>query len=185
MPKTKKQRKRTLSAKQKKALEYHVVNGGTEADALRHAQFSSSVIRNPARVFQSSAFAQALEKAGVTDKKVAGKYSRLLNSSRIDSMYLDGWKVGRKWVYPSEKEAREMIEGSEDDPTGCDVMYIRVDSLYHRLLITYRHPDSATQARMIELVGKVKSHFAAESLGVVTHELSDEDRQFLSGLNSK
>ncbi len=181
----KKKRTAKLSAQAKKALTYTVDNGGTQADALRAAGYSQAIIRNPKRVFESSAFAKALEDAGVTDIKVAKRYSRLLNSSRIETLMLDGWRDGRKWAYPKDSEVRKMIEGDEHHPTGCDVLYIRIDTTYHRLVVTYRHPDNAAQTRIIELVGKVKSHFAPEKLGVVEHTMSEADRQLLEGLNGK
>lgn len=187
MPKkTKPQKNRTLTKKQQKAFDNLVVSGGNRGDqkkALRDAGYSESIAKTPSKVFGSPTFSQLLEKAGVSDKKVAGKYASLLNSSRVEKEYLDGWREGRKWVYPSPALVRKMIEGDEDHPTGCVVMHIATDSNQRRLIVTYRHPDNAAQKGIVELIGKVRSHFAPDRLDVVHHDLSEEDLKALSNIN--
>lgn len=162
------------------------------AAALRAAGASESVIRNPDRVFKSVGFAKELERVGLSDNVIAKKYSTLMNASSlqkeifyaevIKTEKVDGVEVD---VYKNltDKEIKAIIEGPKDNPTGCRVVYTK--TFANRKEVSFRTPDSNVQRSIIELVGKVKSHFAPNQHEVKTHELDESERQFLQGLMSE
>lgn len=168
----------------RKVAKVLVEKGGkvTMGGALRAAGASPSIIKNPDRVFKSVGFAKELEKVGLTDKFIAKKYVSLMSATNIDKEIFEGFKVKGKWTYPSDDLIRETIEGTEEAPTGCKVMFVKIDTTYKRKMVTFRRPDNGVQKGMIELAGKVKSHFAPDKLDIVHHELDEEERKLLAGL---
>ena len=183
--KQKKSRLRYLTSRQKKALEYRVVNGGSQADALRHAGYPPSTVKNPAKVFKSKAFSQVLDKCEVSDMRIGRKYSRLLDSGKIEHETFFGVQNEKgEWKYPSHDKIRKIIEGDNGE-TGCILRNVQIDHKMHHVIVTYIHPENAVQKGMVELVGKVKSHFAPEKFEVETHELDEDERKFLQSIMGK
>lgn len=171
----------------KKVAKALVEKGGktTMAWALRQAGASPSIVKNPDRVFKSRGFAAELEKVGLSDKVIAKKYVSLMAATNIDKESFEGIKRRGKWTYPADEVIIQTIEGTEEKPTGCTVMFVQIDTTLHRKIVTYRRPDNAVQKGIVELTGKVKSHFAPEKLDVVSHELDETERKFLQGLMDK
>jgi len=184
----KKSRNKRLSVRQKKAIEYLSVNGGKDADALRYAGYSPSIVNNPQKVFKSKSFAQALEKAGVSDVRVAKKYSRLLDATNLekDTFYAEKiiTKKGKKEIVEykqlSNEKIKELIEGTDDDSTGCRISYIKTFETHKDVF--FRAPDNVVQMGMVDKIGKVKSHFAPDKHEVETHELDESERKFLQSI---
>ena len=184
-PKKKRKYRKVLSKRQKKALEILSKNGGNMGDALDKAGYSPSIVKNPQKVFRSKAFAQVLERSGVTDMRVGKKYSRLLDSSKIEHEVFYGVQNEKgEWKYPSHDKIRKIIEG-DDGETGCILRNIQVDHKMHEVIVTYLHPENVVQKGMVELVGKVRSHFAPEKLEVEVHELDESERKLLQGIIGK
>jgi hypothetical protein len=175
----------------KKVAKAIVEKGGkvTMGGALRAAGASESLIKNPDRVFKSPGFAKELEKVGLSDKYIASKYRILLNATRLekDTFYAEPIvETKRKketitgWQHMSDAKLKLMIEGSEDDPTGVKIAYIKTFQKHKEVF--YRVPDSVVQKGMIELTGKVKSHFAPEQHDLILHELDESERKLLQGI---
>lgn len=174
-----------LTLMQQKALKHMVENGGTAKSALLAAGYSQAIANNPKKVLKSHGFAAELEKVGLSDKMIAKKYFTLINSTNIDKEKFEGIKRRGKWTYPDDQEIIDTIEGTEENPTGCKIMFVKIDTRNHEKIVTYRKPDNVVQKGIVELAGKVKSHFAPEKLDVVSHELDETERKFLQGLMDK
>lgn len=178
-------RGKNLTLMQQKAFKYMLENGGSVADSMRHAGYANSMVKNPQKLTKSHGFAAELEKVGLSDKVIAKKYVSLMGATNIDKESFEGIKRRGKWTYPDDQVIIETIEGTEEKPTGCTVMFVQIDTTTHRKIVTYRRPDNAVQKGIVELTGKVKSHFAPEKLDVVSHELDETERKFLQGLMDK
>lgn len=67
------------------ALKTMVAKGCTMADALREANYSDAVVRNPSKVFDTEFVRDVLEKAKITEESVAPILERKLNARKLET----------------------------------------------------------------------------------------------------
>lgn len=73
---------RKLTEKQKKAVAILVEDGGSVSGAMRKAGYSPATAKTPSKLTDSPAFIDYLEKAGVTDQKLAQVLNEGLNATK-------------------------------------------------------------------------------------------------------
>lgn len=181
MSKTKKEYKnKAPTLKQSTAIKHMLEKGGSVASAMRSAGYSPATIKNPDHLTKSKAFIKILEKAGVTDNLLAKKHVALLNSSRLDRETFDAVRKGRKWVHFTDEQIKTSIEGTEENPTGCRIMYIK--TFPEQRIALFRTPDNPAQAKALEMGYKVKDHFAPDKFELVEHELTPEEQEIVEAV---
>lgn len=192
-PKKKNKRQKEPTILERKVASILIAKGGksTVSSAIREAGGSESIARNSQKITRSVGFNKLLERAGISDKMLAEKHSRLLNATTLGREEFNAQvtyeedpkrknkKIEKVKHYTTE-QIKLSIEGSEENPTGCRILYIKVFS--HRKVAVFRVPDNAVQAKNLEMAYKVKGHFAPEKVGVEIHELTEDERRILAGI---
>lgn len=84
-------------------------NGGTKADALRAANYSPTMVKNPAKVFNSRAIVAILDAMGLGEASLAERHKELLGAVYLNHMTFPTYNV---------EKAKERIE--EDKKEGTD-----------------------------------------------------------------
>lgn len=70
------------SMKQTKAIEYALENGGNISQAMLKAGYSPATAKTPQKLTQSQAFQRAMEKAGISEAKLAERLNEGLDATK-------------------------------------------------------------------------------------------------------
>lgn len=195
-PNSKKKRNSSPTLKQRIAMKV-LENGGSVGAAMRAAGYTPATAKNPSKLTQSKAFIKILEKAGVTDSALAKAHGDLLHSARIEhkEFYaMDAYRTVKKdkngkplkepatehyYRHLSDNEIKAQIESVP----GHKLLSIHKSA--SKKIAYYQSPENAVRKSAIEMGYKVKDHFAPEKLDIIEHELTEEESQFLAGLNGE
>lgn len=190
-----KKRKITPTMKQMAVARTLLENGGkmSVSKAMSQNGYSETMAHNPQKLTRSKGFIAILEKAGVTDKKLAETHNQLMQSSVLMEKEFPGECVvteitenedgeplekpikNTEWIVLSDKEIKKIIESID----GCKLVYIKKG--IKSKVAYYKAPEDSIRKGAVEMGYKVKNRFAPEQ-GLVEHSLSDADRAILEKL---
>lgn len=170
-------------------------NGGkiSVSKAMRDSgAYSKHSSHHPEKITKAKGFIQILEKAGLTDQFLAKKHSQLSNATVLgkDTFYAEqivtkvkGKKKETTYRHLSNDKIKELVEGTEENPTGVKIAYIKTFETHKDVF--YRTPDNAVQSKALEMGYKIKDKFAADKLDITTHELTEEEENILKNIINK
>lgn len=136
--------------RQKKVIKALSANGGSLADAMRSAGYAESYARNPQKMTASETWQELLERV-LPDSKLTEKLDELLESSTVDTFYVDK-KLEDPQIHAIARKARVKI------------FLIQRDGRSPQTRVYISKPDSATQRAALDMGFKVKGLYAAERL---------------------
>ena len=184
LPKSLQKKLATLTPRQRKAFLYMAENGGTWADALRHAQYSEEVISNPKKVTGSAAFQECLTAAGFTLPNVSKMYRELATASDLKTFDVPyGLRTkkakGRKRLqHVYYRLSHDEIKAMFKDMDGFKVSYIADDDVarIHRVMCWV--PDRNTRQRATEMTSKALKVLETDKFSLLLeHTVSPTEKE--------
>src|SRR3990167_8999915 len=167
--------------RQKRAIKKLVENGGNVSRAMREAEYSPETAKNPQKLTRSKGYAEILKRAGVTDEMISKKQKMLLEAAHTMTQEFPAARVEKtvgkgnkeettsELVHVSDKEIRRIIQSVP----GHKILYNQTGT--DKKNAHCQVPAAAVQTKQVELVLKVKGHFAPEQHDIITHEMTPEE----------
>lgn len=167
----------TPSPRMLKAVKIMQENGGNKSRAMLEAGFAPSYAKNPKKLIESDAYKDWLKASGLSAEYWVRRHKRLSTASTIEVETFDHVKKGRKWIKYTDEQIRSAIEGTDEDPTGCILMYIKEGQRCR--IARFRVPDNNAQARALDFALKTRGDYTADKAfeDLANHVIGKEEEE--------
>lgn len=192
----KKIQKRSPSILQRKTIDIMVATGGKRpvSKAMREAGYSEAMARNSHKLTKSQTYKDYLEAAGLTSEYLSEKHQKLSRATRLEKDTFHAEPIyelkGKKevlsgWKNLSDEKIRLLIEGTEEDPTGNKLAYIKKYEKHRDVF--FRVPDSVVQSKAIDMAYKVRGDYTADRAfeDLASHIIGKEEEEEINGILNK
>ncbi len=191
---TKKKFQKPLSYRAKKSIDIMVASGGkiSQAESLRRANYSEAVARTPSKVTKSKSYRDYLNDVGMTSTYLSKKHRQLSSAMRLEKDRFEAVCIKKKgtkkkftYTHVSDEKITLLIEGTEENPTGNKVAYIKTFATFKE--VWFRVPDNIVQKGALDMAFKVRGDYTADKAfeDLANHIMGKEEEEELDSILTK